>query len=108
MDLYIWDIHWDRGKSNINYVQSTMPTAAYDDHTEFIVCPIGSRGHQNRYFIGWRQVMSKKHPGFAAVTKKIAKKQGVSKEDAAAMLASSTRGASKKAKNANKRLKRVK
>lgn len=50
----------------------------------------------------------KKHPGFKAVQSKIAKKQGVSKEAAGAILAASTRGASKAAKKANPRLKRVK
>lgn len=50
----------------------------------------------------------KKHPGFKAVQKKIAKKSGVSMEAAGAILASSTRKASVKAKKANPRLKRVK
>jgi hypothetical protein len=52
--------------------------------------------------------MAKKHPGFKAVQSKIAKKQGVSKQRAGAILAAATRGASKKAKKANPRLKRVK
>lgn len=52
--------------------------------------------------------MSKKHPGFAAVQSKIAAKQGVSKAEAGAELAASTRGASKGAKAANPNLKRVK
>jgi hypothetical protein len=52
--------------------------------------------------------MSKKHPGFKKVQAKIAKKQGISKERAGAILASRTRKASKKAKRANPRLKRVK
>lgn len=51
---------------------------------------------------------SKKHPGFQAVQASIAKKQGVSKERAGAMLAAGTRKASAKAKKANPRLKRVK
>jgi hypothetical protein len=51
---------------------------------------------------------AKKHPGFKAVQSKIAKKQGVSKEAAGAILAASTRRASKAAKKANPRLKRVK
>jgi len=51
---------------------------------------------------------TKKHPGFKAVQNKIAKKQGISKEKAGAILASRTRGASAKAKKANPRLKRVK
>ena len=49
-----------------------------------------------------------KHPGFKAVASKIAKKEGVSKEKASAMLASSSRKASSKAKKANPRLKKVK
>jgi hypothetical protein len=48
------------------------------------------------------------HPGFKAVQSKIAAKQGISKEAAGAILASSTRKASSKAKAANPRLKRVK
>ena len=51
---------------------------------------------------------SKAHPGFKAVASKIAKKQGVSKAEASAMLAASTRKASKAAKKKNPRLKRVK
>lgn len=50
---------------------------------------------------------SKAHPGFEAVQNKIAKKQGVSKERAGAILAASSRGASKKAKKRNPRLKKV-
>ena len=52
--------------------------------------------------------MSKKHPGFAAVQSKIAAKQGISKETAGAILASSTRKASAKAKASNPNLKKVK
>ena len=51
---------------------------------------------------------SSKHPGFKAVASKIAKKEGVSKERASAILASASRGASAKAKKANPKLKRVK
>lgn len=50
---------------------------------------------------------SKKHPGFKAVQKKIAKSQGVSMEAAGAILAKSSRGASAKAKKANPNLKKV-
>lgn len=50
---------------------------------------------------------SKKHPGFSAVQSKIAKKQGISKDRAGAILASAARGASKAAKKANPRLKNV-
>lgn len=49
-----------------------------------------------------------KHPGFAAVQSKIAKKEGVSKKAAGAILASSTRKASPAAKKANPALKNVK
>jgi len=49
-----------------------------------------------------------KRPGFKAVQAKIATKSGVSKKAAGAILASSTRKASAKAKAANPRLKRVK
>ena len=48
------------------------------------------------------------HPGFKAVQSSIAAKQGISKEAAGAILASSTRKASTKAKAANPRLKKVK
>ena len=51
---------------------------------------------------------SKAHPGFKAVQKKIARKSGVSMERAGAILAASSRGASKAAKKKNPRLKRVK
>lgn len=50
----------------------------------------------------------KKHPGFQAVASGIAKKQGISKAKASAILASSSRNASKKAKSKNPRLKKVK
>jgi len=49
----------------------------------------------------------KKHPGFAAVQASIAKKQGISKERAGAIVAAGARKASKKAVKANPRLKRV-
>ena len=50
----------------------------------------------------------KKHPGFKAVQASIAKKQGISKKAAGAILASATRKASPAAKKANPRLKREK
>jgi len=52
--------------------------------------------------------MKSKHPGFKAVQSSIMSKEGVSKQAAGAILASATRGASKKAKKANPKLKRVK
>ena len=51
---------------------------------------------------------NKKHPGFKAVQGKIARKEGVSKKAAGAILASSTRKASAKAKAKNPKLKKVK
>lgn len=51
---------------------------------------------------------SKKHPGFKAVQKKIASKQGVSMKAAGAILASSSRKASPAAKKKNPMLKKVK
>lgn len=47
-----------------------------------------------------------KHPGFAAVQKKLEHK-GYSKESAGAILANAARNASKAAKKSNPRLKRV-
>ena len=49
----------------------------------------------------------KSHPGFKAVQKKIAAKQGVGMERAGAILAAGARKASKKAVKANPRLKKV-
>ncbi len=49
-----------------------------------------------------------KHPGFKAVQKSIARKEGVSPKAAGAILAKSTRGASPAAKRKNPNLKKVK
>ena len=51
---------------------------------------------------------TKAHPGFKAVQSSIAKKQGISKQAAGAILASSTRKASATAKRKNPNLKKVK
>lgn len=51
--------------------------------------------------------MKKAHPGFKAVAAGIAKKQGISKDRAGAILAAGARKASKSAVKANPRLKRV-
>ena len=51
--------------------------------------------------------MKKAHPGFKAVAKKIAAKQGVSKESAGAILAAGARKASPAAVKANPNLKKV-
>jgi len=50
----------------------------------------------------------KKHPGFKAAQKDIAKKEGISEEQAGAILASSSRKASPAAKKKNPNLKKVK
>lgn len=52
--------------------------------------------------------MAKKNPGFKAVQNKIAAKEGISKDRAGAILASSTRKASAAAKRKNPNLKKVK
>ena len=52
--------------------------------------------------------MAKSHPGFKSVAANIAKKEGVSKAAAGAILANSTRNASAAAKKANPKLNRVK
>ena len=52
--------------------------------------------------------MATKKRGFKAVQNEIARKEGVSKERAGAILAASTRRASPAAKRANPRLRRVK
>ena len=49
----------------------------------------------------------KSHPGFAAVQKRIAAKQGIGMERAGAILAAGARKAGPKAVKANPRLKRV-
>ena len=51
--------------------------------------------------------MAKLHPGFKAVQKSIMSKGGYSKKSAGAILASASRGASRKAKKANPRLNKV-
>lgn len=48
-----------------------------------------------------------KHPGFKKVQSSIARKEGISKEAAGAILANAARKASPAAKRANPRLKRV-
>lgn len=50
---------------------------------------------------------SAKHPGFAKVQSQIAKKQGISKKRAGAILAAGARNASAAAKRKNPRLKKV-
>ena len=52
--------------------------------------------------------MAKKHPGFKAEQNKIAKKEGVSKKAAGAILAKASRNASSSAKKKNPALKKVK
>jgi len=52
--------------------------------------------------------MAKAHPGFAKVQSQIAKRDGISKDRAGAILAASSRNASAKAKKANPNLRKVK
>jgi hypothetical protein len=62
---------------------------------------------------GWKPLqfgrndMKKKHPGFAKVQQGIEEKEGYSKEQAGAILASAARKASPAAKKSNPRLKKV-
>jgi hypothetical protein len=51
---------------------------------------------------------AKKHPGFKRVQSQIAKKEGVSRKAAGAILANATRKASASAKRKNPALKKVK
>jgi hypothetical protein len=51
--------------------------------------------------------MNKKHPGFAAVVKKVSGREGIPRDRAAAIIAAGARKASAKAVKANPRLKRV-
>lgn len=51
--------------------------------------------------------MASKHPGFDKAASSISKKEGVSKQEASAILASATRKASPAAKRANPKLKNV-
>lgn len=52
--------------------------------------------------------MSKQHPGFKNVQNTIARKEGISKKEAGAILGSATRNASSSAKKANPNLRKVK
>ena len=67
------------------------------------------REHRYYYFTVYTgtELMAKAHPGFAAVKSKI-QGEGYSAKSAGAILASSTRKASAKAKKANPKLRKVK
>lgn len=52
--------------------------------------------------------MKKAHPGFKSVQNSIAKKEGISKKKAGAIVASAGRNASKAAKKKNPRLNKIK
>ena len=69
---------------------------------------LDNKRYELRKKIDNKKVGGTAHPGFKSVQSSIAAKQGISKEAAGAILASSTRKASAKAKAANPRLKRVK
>jgi len=55
-----------------------------------------------------KKKVTKTHPGFKAVQDRIAKKEGVSKDAAGAILASASRKAGAAAKKKNPNLKKVK
>lgn len=57
--------------------------------------------------LGVLDMAMKIHEGFKAARDKIAKKEGVSKKNASAILAASSRNASAKAKKSNPRLNKV-
>lgn len=82
------------------------------DQGSVVKADYGDFGTNRAYALGGRKADkrvagSKKHPGFKAVQSRIAKKQGISKERAGAILAAGARKAGKKAVRANPRLKRV-
>lgn len=52
--------------------------------------------------------MSKAHPGFKSVSKSVARKEGISLDRAAAIIAAGARNASPAARRKNPRLNRVK
>jgi hypothetical protein len=71
-------------------------------------CILPSRGATVRHITKEGSMAAKKpHPGFKKAQQSIAKKQGVSQESAAKILAASARKASPAAKRANPRIKRV-
>jgi hypothetical protein len=74
----------------------------------FLFGPFGGSNYWNYLSFSDGKSLMKKHPGFKKVASSIAKKSGVSKKAAGAILAASTRKASAKAKKKNPRLKRVK
>lgn len=63
--------------------------------------------HAGLFYFGDYMAKSKKHPGFAAVKKKI-EGEGYGEKQAGAILASRTRKASASAKRKNPRLRKVK
>ncbi len=80
----------------------TKPPGQQRPRQQIIAIAESQARKANRVGIG-----SDKHPGFGAVQNKIAKSEGVSKDRAGAILAASTRGASKAAKKKNSRLLKV-
>lgn len=80
-----------------------------DKRTTIIKCSLQLAQYcESCVLIYYEEEIMKKHPGFKAVQNKIAKKEGVSKKAAGAIVASAARKASKKAKRKNPRLKKVK
>lgn len=86
----------------IGLVMSSLDDGLLDDQHERF------RQRSDRRIDMAKKRAKKAHPGFKSVQSKIARKQGVSKKAAGAILASRTRKASPAAKRRNPRLKRVK
>ena len=90
----------------------TFVTKSYQKKPKVVKADYGDFGTDRAFSItgkkaGKRVAAKKAHPGFAAVQKKVAAKQGISMERAGAIVAAGARKASKKAVAANPRLKRV-
>ena len=90
----------------------TFVTKSYDRKPRVMKADYGDSGTNRAYSItgrkaGKRVAAKKAHPGFKAVQKKVAAKQGVSMERAGVIVAAGARKAGKKAVKANPRLKRV-
>jgi len=73
-----------------------------------LICTKNGRGNSAPQPSEVTMAAKKKHPGFKAAQKDIAKKEGISEEQAGAILASSSRKASPAAKKKNPNLKKVK
>lgn len=91
----------------------TMPNESFGGGMRHVASSVTGNLYSHLGHFGQQSILraghnTNGHPGFAAVQAGIAKREGVSKERAGAMLAASTRRASAKAKRKNPNLKRVK